>query len=130
VCSGAKRTRNTLEQITSGFEGDPFETQYSDAIYDATKAGLFKMLQELGAQHESVMIIGHNPTIYELCALMAAQGADNFMNRLSEGYTPATLSIFEFPIENWADLNPNDGKLVEYAAPLDYNTPMRPTRWM
>ena len=110
LCSGAKRTRDTHAQVSQAFENETVQSDFSDKIYDASRGSLFKMIQDFGDDVIAAMIIGHNPTIYELCAMLASQGPETMINRLAEGYVPATFSAIDFPITSWADINPNDGQ--------------------
>ena len=61
--------------------------------------------------------------------MLAAAGNDAVLARLSNGYQPASLSIIEAPIDDWAALDPDKCQIVDLLDPLDYNAPARPTRW-
>ena len=88
------------------------------------------MLQGLDDSIQSIMIIGHNPTVYELAAKLSAQGSENYISRLSMGYPPASLSVIDAPIDKWAELDPDACTLKDMALASEYNGAERPTRWM
>lgn len=125
LCSAAKRTQETFKTL-----GIDANAQFMDEIYHAGRGELFAMLQKLDNEAQSAMIVGHNPVIYALAGLLASSGPDSLMNRLTQGYQPATLSVIESPCDDWAKLHPDENTLIDLASPIDYNAPERPTRWM
>lgn len=127
-CSSAVRTRETCAEILKGLERD-IHSEFTKNIYNANAGQLFHMLQSTDPAHDCVMIVGHNPTIYELAVKMSAQGPDHVLNHLAGGYAPASLSVIEAPIKSWDMLDPNACAITDLLDPLDYNAPARPTRW-
>lgn len=129
-CSGAVRTRETCQAVIEGFEDNAPAVDFRDSIYDASRGQLLNMLQSSNEKLSSIMIIGHNPTIHMLSGLLSASGPESLLNRLSSGYEPATLSVIDFDVEKWEEINPDEGQLTNYTNPQDYNSEQRPTRWM
>lgn len=129
LCSSAKRTQQTCHEALLNSSEHKIHTGFTKAIYHASRGELFHLLQSVENEPQSVLLVGHNPTIYELAAMMAAQGSEPLLGRLNNGYQPASLSVFEVQIDRWADLDPEKSRLVEFMEPLDYNAPLRPTRW-
>lgn len=128
MVSTATRTQQSFENICANAKID--KVQHKDEIYSASRGQLFSMLQDIDDTVSSVLLIGHNPAIYELAAMLAANGADNFMSRLSMGHPPASFCAFDAPCEKWADLDPDACSIIDHAVPFDYNGSERPTRWM
>lgn len=66
LCSTAVRTRETLAalQLT-------VPTILSDRVYLATAGELLTLLQEMDSAVQHVMIVGHNPGIHGLAAMLA-----------------------------------------------------------
>ncbi len=131
VCSAAVRTRETLKVVSDGF-GEDFtgKTGFSDKVYEGHKADYFTMIQNTNDDHGSLLLVGHNPTIYELAGFLSAKGQNAVLERLSQGYQPASLSVINAPIDSWGDINPDECVLEALVSPMDYNAPARPTRWM
>ena len=127
LCSSAKRTQQTLKELSTSF--DELNVQKSVDIYHASAGQLLGMIQDCTST-QSIMIVGHNPSIYELAAMLSTQGCERVLSRLSQGYQPASLSIIDCECESWAEINPDHCALSELVNPLDYNAPERPTRWM
>jgi len=128
VCSSAKRTQQTCGELLKGLE-DNIHTEFSKMIYSASFGDLLHLIQSTDDELESLMVIGHNPTIYELAVRMASEGSDTDLNHLGQGYAPATLSVIETDIERWAEINPKACTLAALLDPLDYNAPSTPARW-
>ncbi len=128
-CSSAKRTQLTTEHVLAGLE-QSIHTEYSKSIYNARVSDLFTMIQDADDKIETLMIVGHNPTIYELVSRLAASGSNAVFDSLAHGYAPATLTIIETNAEKWGDLDPNQCEAKTVLDPSDYNAPERPTRWM
>ncbi|MEM7650867.1 MAG: histidine phosphatase family protein [Pseudomonadota bacterium] len=128
LCSAAKRTQQTCEELIKGLDTD-IHTEFTNAIYSARIAELMQMVQETDDKVQSLLVIGHNPTIYELAVKLSIQGHETSMNHLMQGYPPASLSIIEADIEHWGDIKAENCKLLDLLDPLDYNAPAAPTRW-
>lgn len=126
LCSTALRTKQTFDIFSNAF--DALKVQHSEDIYHAAYAQLLEIVQNQSAQN--LMVIGHNPTIYEMAARLGERGNERLISRLSQGYQPATLSVFNAEIDNWADLTPDVCTLTDLVNPMDYNAAERPTRWM
>ncbi|MCF6275831.1 MAG: histidine phosphatase family protein [Robiginitomaculum sp.] len=128
LCSPARRTRETLEGLQNHLEINNINKP--DILYSGSTGDYLHEIQQCEDSHQNILIIAHNPSIYELLILLAAQGDDSMMQRLSEGYAPATLSIINCICEKWADIQPAENELYALVNPMDYNAPARPTRWM
>lgn len=69
LCSPAMRTRQTWEHC----QPQPMHSKVSlvDAIYGGSRGELCDLLAEQFEQHERLVLIGHNPVISELLAMLA-----------------------------------------------------------
>jgi len=128
LCSPATRTHETLEAVLESF-GDDIPAQYPDDIYNGSAGDLLHILQQQEAEYQNILIVGHVPGVYELTALLAGTGAPSLLAKLSEGYKPGTLSVLSCPCENWADIQPAEGELIDFQESIDYNAPATPARW-
>ena len=131
LCSSATRTRETLAGVLESF--DDIRPEFSDDIYNASAGDLLHILQQQEAEHKNILLVGHAPGVYELTALLAGHGAASLLNKLSAGYRPGTLSVLscscENSCENWADIQPAQGELIDFQESIDYNAPATPARW-
>jgi phosphohistidine phosphatase len=128
LCSAAKRTQQTCEFLKQSAEFTP-KNLIMPELYDARRGDLFAAIQGTGDEIETLMLIGHNPAIYELAVMLASGGPEPLIGDLSEGYAPATLSVFEVPASPWAEIDPKDCKITNLLRASDYNPPERAVRW-
>jgi phosphohistidine phosphatase len=62
----------------------------------------------------AVFLLGHNPGINELaCDLLDYDDE----HRIFEDFPPSTALIIDFEINQWAELNSNCGKLIDFITP-------------
>lgn len=128
LCSTAKRTRETLDAL-----GLPATTKasHSEKIYDASTGDLLEMIQSADDTAQSILLVGHNPAIHELALRLSSEDSGlSLLQRLLQGYSPGTLSVLDVPCKCWNDIQMGQNFLINLLAPIDYNSPNRPTRWM
>lgn len=128
LCSTAKRTRETLDALE--LPGST-ETAHHERMYDASAGDLLEMVQSADDSAQSILLVGHNPAIHELALRLASEDSGlSLLQRLLQGYSPATLSVLDVPCKCWNDIQLGQNFLINLLAPMDYNAPDRPTRWM
>lgn len=128
LCSSSVRTKETLQAIDQALNIS--DKKYLDSFYAASPGTLFAGLQNLDNAVTSAVIVAHNPGIHELAMRLSADDNSAHINKVMGIYRPATLSVIETNVENWADLQLGEGRLIDLLDPMDYNAPARPTRWM
>ena len=128
LCSPALRTRQTLEGVQCSIKQD--NSHFIDILYNGSTGDYLYEIQKVSDAYNNILFIAHNPCIYELVILLAAQGDDSEFQRLGEGYSPASFSVISCKAENWKDIQPAENTIKVLLNPMDYNAPARPTRWM
>ncbi|PWK92606.1 SixA phosphatase family protein [Fulvimonas soli] len=86
LCSPAARTRQTAE-LALAAAAQPLAAQLAEEIYDATPGELLALL-DLHADAGTVLLVGHNPGVERLVALMVEGRSDEF-----RGMPPAGLAV-------------------------------------
>ena len=111
LCSPARRTRETWELASlAAMETRP-SLRFDPAIYEATPETLLAVVR--GAQQQTVLLVGHNPSIASLAAMLPARvPLDPAFRRYP---TSATL-VLDFQIETWADLQPGTGSVLDFVS--------------
>lgn len=127
LCSPAMRTRQTLE---------PLEDQISSAeilhpaiLYSGSTGDLLAAIQNTSPAFDRVLLVAHNPSISHLAKILAGDGGTSLLQRLHDGFKPATLAVYSFAGDDWSDLKPEGAVLIDFMDPLDYNAPATPARW-
>ena len=103
LCSSAQRTRETLSLFLEEFTFE-HEAEFLNKLYHADLRNYIDELAKLPEETESVMIIGHNPTM--------AHALDFFCDEY-EKFPTAAIAHIAFEIDEWNKLieNPN-GRLL------------------
>ena len=108
-CSGAIRTRQTLENIRTKFIVAEDKIQFDDQIYRASITSTMKWLENLPSSLNWVAIIGHNPTQTELCNYLAN---DNLTNLPTCG-----VYTISFSVDDWKAIGYGLGACVSFITP-------------
>jgi phosphohistidine phosphatase len=72
VCSPAERTRQTLALVADELDNPP-DPRFDDRIYGAPPTALLAVVRELPDTAGTALLIGHNPGVQELVALLSGQ---------------------------------------------------------
>ena len=112
LCSTAERTRETwFRALAAPLEVTP-RVSYVDSLYHATPDVMLAALQK--ATGDCVMMIGHNPGIGELAAMLPAQPPlDPDFRRFP---TAATL-VVDFDIREWRDAAFGRASVLDFFVP-------------
>lgn len=104
VASPARRTRETLEQVLQTLG---YVEQLQDArIYDATPGTLMQVADEHRA-HTRVLMVGHNPGLEQMAALLASGQSGEF-----RGMPAGGIAVLNLPAD--VALEPGLGKLAAF----------------
>ena len=119
LCSGAARTRETIALLLPKLGGTPPKVVYDDAIYMATPATLLSLLRKIpdGSGPRSVMIVGHNPGLEELAALLVGGGGDDALSRMAVKFPAGAVAVISFDAASWSAIAPGSGSLEHFITP-------------
>ena len=95
LTSSAKRARKTASRVAKscGYSG---KVKKLEALYDTVPGVYFEILQALPDKYQSVMVVGHNPTMEQLVKHLTGQ-----IKRMPT----AAIAHIELPIERWETLD-------------------------
>jgi phosphohistidine phosphatase len=128
LCSPVTRTQQTLNFLLESI--GKTQTDFNNVLYESGAGDILQELQRTDDSYESVLVVGHNPSIHELAALLIDGGSPSLLARLaSGGYRPCTLSVLSCNIDSWTALQSRQNELIDYMEPVDYNAPATPARW-
>jgi len=96
LSSTARRAQDTALAVAAA-AGFPGEVRFTPRFYLASPETYLEALRELPDTTGHVMVVGHNPGLEELLAVVV--GAPHAM-------PTAALAVVELPIESWRDLGP------------------------
>jgi phosphohistidine phosphatase len=122
ICSTAKRTRQTLNGIQKGFH-KPAEILFLEQLYLGNIQEYLESLADCDA-HETVMIIGHNPTCSSLVNYLVPPdnpgGSEAARDTVTYKYPTGALSIIDLDIGSWSEAGQGSGVLVDFLMPKPY----------
>ena len=106
-CSSALRARQTWSAAAAGLT-DPqeqAEPSYLRSVYQAGPADLIDLLRDIPPSVESVLVIGHNPTIQQAVAALTGETRD---------FPAASVAVVELE-GSWSE--PAAARLATFAGP-------------
>ena len=116
LCSTARRTRETLQGLEQGI-GKPLNKEFIPRLYLTPSGEVLWQIQRAPESVRSLMVIGHNPALHELCRALAGQGEEDALEALALKFPPAALAILRFSARPWARIAPGEGELETLMLP-------------
>ena len=116
VCSTSQRTRETLAALVPTLAGNA-NIVLDQRVYGAEAARLFDVIRETGDTATPLMVIGHNPGLEELAALLIDDKDSEAHSRLGVKFPPAGLAVIRFERERWSEVDAGTGTLVAFHTP-------------
>ncbi len=115
LCSPARRTRETL----AGLPLQSGDTLVEPELYEASASSLIERLRQVPDELESVMVIGHNPTMQMLVLRLASGTApEGLLDAVEHKYPTGALATLSFE-GSWSELGPGRAALTALVRPKD-----------
>jgi phosphohistidine phosphatase len=114
LCSSSRRTRETLDAV-----GTAGRHLIERELYDASTNDLVARLQRVPAEVETVMVIGHNPTMQSLVLRLASPGSDGagaLLSDVQSKFPTGALATLTFG-SSWSELGPGCARLTAFVRP-------------
>jgi len=104
LCSPSRRTRETLEAVLG--EIGYVDQRLEDGIYEATP-GALAALADAHRETERLLLVGHNPGLERLAALMHSGQSGDY-----RGMPPGGIVVLSLPVD--ADIEPGVASLSAF----------------
>ena len=105
ISSPAVRTTQTTRIFADLFGYPAGTVRYEKKLYSGMQTTTFtRMLQELDDQHTTVMVVGHNPTVYYFL--------DFLLPDFSLDVPTCSTIVMDFDIDQWSKLRDHSGKIT------------------
>lgn len=104
VASSARRTTETAEIVAKILGYALEEIRLEGMLYQANTSHCQKLIAELDPAIQSVLVVGHNPTISEWAAQLSSHGSLHFPT--------GTIAKIILPFDDWQHIYTNEGKLA------------------
>ena len=109
LCSSARRTQETWSVVA----GAPLEVRpllrIEPGLYHAGPDKMLTILRT--ASQPTVMLLGHNPGISELAALLPARPP---MDPDFRRYPTCATLVLDFQVETWSQVQPGQGSVMDF----------------
>jgi phosphohistidine phosphatase len=109
LSSPAERARQTAALVSEAARLDA-PTRYDERIYEATAARLSEVVSQTEDDAAELMLVGHNPGMEELLALLTGEGRP---------MPTAALARISLDIEKWSRLREGAGRLELHVRPKE-----------
>ena len=122
LSSSSRRTVETVEGLTETMAGAE-RIDYLDALYLAEPEVILSVVRLAPDKATSVMVVGHNPGLEQLAALLAREPVkrkerDRF-DQIEEKFPTAALAVLDFEVARWREVAPGHGVLKDFVRPRD-----------
>lgn len=119
LCSPARRARETWTLAAGELKAIP-AILIAAEIYDFSDGkALMECLRHKAGAAQSILLVGHNPSIAGLAKTLIGTGSDKLRERLEEKYPTAALAVISFDFDNWEFLASGSGTLLRFVRPAD-----------
>jgi phosphohistidine phosphatase len=87
-------------------------------LYGADPSDLLQTIHAApGGNSQRMMLIGHNPGMHELALRLAGSGDAAAREALADNLPTSGLAVFDFAVDDWADVAFRRGRLVQFVSP-------------
>jgi phosphohistidine phosphatase len=121
LMSPATRTHQTWELAWAAMKDvvPPPQVELLPELYGADPAQLLQTIHAACATDpKRLLVIGHNPGLHELAlALADGSGEPAARKALADNLPTSGLAIFDFAVDDWADVAFRRGRLVRFVSP-------------
>ena len=114
LSSTALRCRETWAGVEAALPGR-LPIDFEETLYNASADQLFQEIAGIPDDVNSLLVLAHNPGI-SMLALALAGNRDAEIDRLREGFSPATIARFDVE-DSWSDVSPRNVRLRAFERP-------------
>ncbi|MGP9681306.1 MULTISPECIES: phosphohistidine phosphatase SixA [unclassified Brachybacterium] len=105
LVSDAVRTTQTWQAVLSQMPGFDGTVSFEDEIYLGGVGEVVNLLHEVDDEHGAVMVIGHEPTMASLMALLGDDDSDpGSVAQARLGMPTGGMGVLSGRLEHWSDL--------------------------
>jgi phosphohistidine phosphatase len=116
LCSSAVRTLETADLVLAAREERvPLDAYRS--LYQASPDTVLTYLREVDEHAGSALVVGHNPTMYQLAEELLEEGSADRDTLESGGFPTCGLAVVALQVGGWEDVAPGCGALLGLFAP-------------
>jgi phosphohistidine phosphatase len=108
LCSDAVRTLDTAKAV---FAGLSVEISPNKKLYNASLGEIVREIGKVPCNINSIMVVGHNPAIQQLAAMLAMPADKPLLKEIRVEYPPCTFVAYQVDINKWAQIQLESARL-------------------
>lgn len=116
LCSAAVRTVQTADLVLAEL-ADRVPLDAYQSLYEAEPEVVLTHVREVDEHVRSVLVVGHNPTMFYLAWNLLAEGSDDRSRMEARGFPTCALAVVGLENDGWEDIAPQQGKLLGVFTP-------------
>lgn len=116
LCSAAARARETWE-LMARLWAEPPPVEYDGDLYGTGPQACLVRLRALDDGIARAMVVGHNPDLEDLAAMLAASGEGDALKRMRKKFPTCALAVIRFEAAGWSEIGPGQGRLTAFVTP-------------
>ena len=117
LCSPAFRAAETWRLVQPCLKSKP-KVEHIEALYDfGSGTALLDIIRQSGGDAQTLMLVGHNPSVEGLANLLVGTGDPAALAGLQRKYPTAALAVIDFEIVAWHEIAPSTGTLTSFIRP-------------
>ena len=116
VCSPARRTRDTLAEMTPQWTPGIAVT-FEVRLYMAPINTILEVIRGQPREVANLLVIGHNPGLHKAAELLIASGDVEERERLREKFPTGALAVIDFAVPAWTKVHIHSGRLGRFVTP-------------
>jgi phosphohistidine phosphatase len=117
LCSTAERAKETLARLLPGLRSRP-RVLFEAALYLASAGALLDRLREVEPEVGEVLLVGHNPGMADLAALLVGAGDPAERARMGRKFPTGAWAEIRFTAP-WGEIVRGSGELRRFVAPKE-----------
>lgn len=119
LVSSARRAQQTAKLAAAQMSPEP-EIRTRESLYNfSSPHALLNVIRDSGGEHETLMLVGHNPTMETLADALLGTGNSAARAAMNQKFPTAALAVIEFNIATWHEAQTTGGALVSFVRPAD-----------
>lgn len=118
LCSPVPRTKQTYSIIRQHLGLSDEIADFAPSIYENCYQTLSRLVDIQANEEETMLIVGHNPSLIQLSLHYDTEVEDEWHDTLSLGLKPAEVIVLNFEdAKNWGQTCHADGKITDIFIP-------------
>ncbi|CAN5537685.1 phosphohistidine phosphatase SixA [soil metagenome] len=109
LASHSERTRTTAELIAEQIKFDIQKINFKEDLYEASTRTLFTLIRSLNDDWNTIMIVGHNPSISYFAEYITHQEIGHVAH--------AGVVHLSFDLTSWSQIDEGNGNYLDYFHP-------------